>query len=291
LTRKAGKGTIVEAELKLGIYDDKEINKFMEGKAILFMVINGVNFGKLTKKENHYSLSHVQTKALVKALSGVSMILFKGDGIQWQLSDKGATAVLLKMDDFQKRLGTTGALIKKGNASEANVLRAKSVPIIKKPNLSAQFGAEKQISKTASALVLNILKQSLSKDEHIDYCPMVRENHKDSEIITVYPLNAHRTLVSVMCWRGAYNAGRGFWLMDNKLKNIHKRITFSAVHYDNGTISENHKSRGLGDCWSGSSWAWDGKSFNLAEEYTTGMCKLIEAGGAWMLPTTVSKIQ
>lgn len=34
-------------------------------------------------------------------------------------------------------------------------------------------------------------------------------------------------------------------------------------------------------------WKWDGKGFVLAHATSTGMCRLIEPGGAWDLPTRV----
>jgi hypothetical protein len=58
-----------------------------------------------------------------------------------------------------------------------------------------------------------------------------------------------------------------------------------------GTISENQKGRGIGDCWSYSSYVWTGKTFDLSSEGTTGLCRVIAGGGAWQLPTFVSKVK
>jgi len=51
-----------------------------------------------------------------------------------------------------------------------------------------------------------------------------------------------------------------------------------------------HKGRGLGDCWSGESWVWGRKTFVRAKKFTTGMCRMIELGGAWDLPTVVTQV-
>ncbi|MGP9638233.1 DUF1176 domain-containing protein [Psychrobacter sp. AOP22-C1-22] len=46
----------------------------------------------------------------------------------------------------------------------------------------------------------------------------------------------------------------------------------------------------MGDCWSMKEWVWNGEIFNKTLEQTTGLCRLIEAGGAWDLPTYVSDV-
>jgi len=57
-----------------------------------------------------------------------------------------------------------------------------------------------------------------------------------------------------------------------------------------GEISASHKGRGLGDCWSRSSWIWDGTRFVLAYEGTTGLCRSVP-GGTWELPTHVTTVR
>ena len=65
-------------------------------------------------------------------------ILFKNNHYSWQVSDAGMTATLLKMDDFQKRTGTVGALVKKGAANESRVLAAQLKSVVKKVNTAAR---------------------------------------------------------------------------------------------------------------------------------------------------------
>lgn len=58
-------------------------------------------------------LSSLQTNALLQQSKQKTEIIFKNAQHQWKISDEGMTAVLLKMDDFQKRIGTVGALVKR----------------------------------------------------------------------------------------------------------------------------------------------------------------------------------
>jgi hypothetical protein len=52
------------------------------------------------------------------------------DGTTWTVSTSGANAVLLKMDEFQGRLDTPGALVRKGSKPESNVLPPLAPPEI-----------------------------------------------------------------------------------------------------------------------------------------------------------------
>ena len=218
--------------------------------------------------------------ALVESLAGDSKILFKSEERHWQLSDQGAAAVLLKVDEFQKRLGTKGAFINKGSLNESKVLKAKPLPIIKRPNLP--FDGHVEILGDQKDQLLNVLKDSRG-------CLMLDES-EEIDNIYVHSLGEQYTLVSSLCWRAAYNAGNGFWLMDKSLSKVYKMITDSGESYSEGIIYESHKGRGIGDCWSGKSWAWNGLDFITAEEYSTGLCKGMP-GGAWVLPTIVSEVE
>ena len=45
-------------------------------------------------------------------------------------------------------------------------------------------------------------------------------NYLDHDQITVYPLDRQNVVVESPCWRGAYNAGSGYWVMDPQLKQV-----------------------------------------------------------------------
>ena len=57
-------------------------------------------------------LSAAQTSALLAAVLGKTAVTSTDGKTDWQLSGNGANAVLLKVDEFQGRIGTPGALVR-----------------------------------------------------------------------------------------------------------------------------------------------------------------------------------
>ena len=273
LTRKAGPKQDVTVELMIGDTTDEQLPDAVE------MKINQQSYGSIKLNSNNVTLlSNSQRDALLKALPKTSQIEFIHNQKIWRLSDSGATAVLLKMDEAQGRLDTPGALVRKGTQDEKNVLAEIATPvIIKAPTLPAT-------AMTLSPEIIKSIEQVLDSSD-CDY------EDTDSPGLTIYPVNDHYWLASRPCWLAAYNAGSNYWLIKSTAPYEPILITDSATDYDQGVIFESHKGRGLGDCWSQKSWTWDGKSFVLTEESTTGMCKMVAAGGAWNLPSFVSQVQ
>ncbi|EHM53900.1 DUF1176 domain-containing protein, partial [Cardiobacterium valvarum] len=84
------------------------------------LYLDGKNLGKITFSSDDFvvskgRLSPAQAKAVSKAVAGSGKITFRTDKATWTLSNEGATAVLLKMDEYQGRVGTPTALVKRGN--------------------------------------------------------------------------------------------------------------------------------------------------------------------------------
>lgn len=274
LTRKAGSNTAVAAELIIGDVTDDPLPDAVELK------INSQSYGKIKLNPNNMTpLSNSQRDALLGALPKTSKIEFIHHQKIWHLSDRGATAVLLKMDEAQGRLDTPSALVRKGTQDENKVLAEIPAPVIvKAPTL-----ATKTINLSPD--IIKTIEQSLDAGD-CDY-----EDNNDSSSPVIYPLTEQYWLASRLCWLAAYNAGSNYWLIKSTAPYDAVLITDSGTDYDQGVISESHKGRGLGDCWSQTSWVWDGKTFVLSETFTTGMCKMVTAGGAWKLPTFVSDVR
>ncbi|RYZ84386.1 MAG: DUF1176 domain-containing protein, partial [Moraxellaceae bacterium] len=85
--------------------------------------------------------------------------------------------------------------------------------------------------------------------------------------------------------------GYGYWLINAQKPYQPQRITAAASDYADGIISADQKGRGLGDCWAHQAWTWNGQQFIHSAESTTGMCRMIELGGAWELPTRVTLVK
>lgn len=295
LTRKAGAGQMVTGEFKLGSIEDDDNQQNPEP---VYLWINGKNFGSV-------GLSRQQTNALITALAGKAVIEFKSGKKVWRLSDSGATAVLLKMDALQGRVGTTGALIKKGKNSEADVFKPRPMPVVTWVKPNEKINKSPAMQRLIKSVDLNQLKKDLIKhqlvlkqrhekngtDIYADGCTVLKGEDQYAKFeLEVEPLNDNKLLASGLCWRGAYNSGVGYWLIDAKKPYQPQLITTGASDYADGIIYSNQKGRGLGDCWSNNEWTWNGTEFIQTHAATTGMCKMVEAGGAWDLPTKVARV-
>ncbi|KEZ99579.1 regulatory protein [Xanthomonas vasicola pv. vasculorum NCPPB 895] len=281
LTRKAGAGLAVTAELMLGQYDEIKM------PASLRLRIDQRDLCKLAldRSKGTAPLSDAQVAALLTALRGSSTIVAVGnDGRRWQLSDRGASAVLLKMDEFQGRLGTRSALVRKGDRDETKVLPAVPAPQVRAVKLPAAQASDARIG-TLPAL-FQALRASLPADEECK-----GQAGDAQEPLTVARLGNDKLLVSTDCGMGAYNVGTGFWLVDARAPFAPTLVTTHASDIDGSTLLSSQKGRSLGDCYSAASWTWDGRRFVPTSKSTSGLCRLVAAGGAWELPTLVTEVK
>lgn len=284
LTRQAGAGTSVSGEVMLAEAESEGDTPV----ANLTLWINDQPAGQLKPgKEGNWLLSDKQTRNIAAAVKGSGKVEFKGGPDPFVLSGEGAYAVLLKMDDVQGRIGTPGALTKKGDKPESSVQASVPAPVI------YQVKPEKAQERPLTAPELAVLKPkllaTLSED---DWCDRVQPSEEqEAETISLTPLDNAHSLISTLCWRAAYNEGYGYWVVDSKLAGKPELITVSGSDYGDGVIFMSQKGRGLGDCWGSASWVWDGETFRKSREATTGMCRYLRLGGTWDLPTWVTDVK
>jgi hypothetical protein len=290
LTRKAGPSQPVKAQLKVL---DEETEQDI---STLRFFIDDRDLGRLSgpgKESDAFSLNKAQTESLLAALTRRSQIYVTGEkGKKWALSDKGAAAVLLKMDEFQGRLNTPGALIRKGRRAETDVLPPLPEPVVRIGAIAAPQSGDARVAKDPA------LRKSLIVPGDED-CDRLTGNNTDEQeepaSIDVVRLSADKLLVSTLCWRAAYNEGYGYWIINQKQPYQPIRVTSIADGLDSedfrktGQLTSAQKGRGLGDCWGGAEWSWDGKQFIQTQDWSTGKCAGF-TGGAWHLPGLVSKV-
>ncbi|TLV23442.1 DUF1176 domain-containing protein [Klebsiella indica] len=236
--------------------------------------------------DSHFRFDDTQTAALIQALEHNGKIELALNDEHKLLSSAGSSAVFLKMDEFQQRLGTADALLRKGDADDDNTLAAAPAPeIIAAPvihNATAIALTTKQRKKLLPLLVPQL-------NSHCD-------DWKNEEIptqerqLTATPLDKNHTLIQALCWRAAYNDGYAMWVVDKARLTQPQLVATDASSYADGVITFFHKGRGIADCISGEERVWDGKTFVQSLKYTTGACREIAPGGAWMLPTFVSQV-
>ncbi|MGH8038068.1 MAG: DUF1176 domain-containing protein [Stenotrophomonas sp.] len=287
LTRLGGPDQPVTAELMLGQYDETTLPRQLR------LQINDTALGKLAYDAGAGTadFSAAQVAALLASLSRSSRVVVVGDdGKRWTVSDRGASAVLLKMDEFQGRLGTPGALVRKGTRAEASVLPALPVPVIVLGRTVATRPADQALADSPA------LRAALVAATSADECEALHPDgtmfgDEGPQAITVQRLSADKLLVSQGCWRGAYNTGDGYWVVNDRPPYAPTLVTASAVDDELRTIQEAQKGRGLGDCWYSASWGWTGTRFVKTAESRSGLCRLVAAGGAWEMPTVVTKVQ
>lgn len=293
-TRPTGENAPVSAMLSFSPYDyqtDKEIptDKFAE------IFVNGQSLGKLSPDaEKNYALNEAQTATLLDVLKKSSQIEVVSGQFKGVLSDKGAAAAMLRMDEFQQRLGTPSALIRKGNSTKA-VLVPQPTPQIQAvavPNPHAY--TLKKGTKRFNA-VMALLRKANGSDELSDnYCNELHRDDWEGDI-NIYPLTQGKVLAEAICLMGAYQGTNYYVVMDEKLTRVEQQL---ANQYNNADYGENdgvltviglYKARGIGDCYQGQDAVWNGKIFIRSSEWTTGSCKGVPLG-LWNFPIFVSSV-
>lgn len=283
LTREAGPHSVVQGRMMLADIEENDA----PDTANLTLFIDDQPFGAPTPgPDGDWQLTQQQTDAIVNAVKGSGVVEFRGGKTPFTLSGEGANAVMLKIDDAQGRIDTPGALVKKGNKPEERVPTAPAMPVIvAAPTLDAP---EKPLDAQQASLVRPLLLATTSQDD----CDRLFPSEENApEDITATPLDEQHVLLSSLCWRAAYNEGYGYWVMDAAMKGKPQLVTNSGTSYVKGMIDMAQKGRGLGDCWGNESWVWDGKTFQVSSNYTTGMCRYLRAGGTWVLPTLVTDVK
>jgi hypothetical protein len=285
LTRDAGPGTAVTGQLTIGTYDDEP---FPDGAPELTMWVAGRDLGKVALRDLTGPLSRAQVDALLAMLTGDDNVAWlAADGRRWALSTHGSSAVLLKMDDVQGRVGTPGALVRRGTRAEAAVPAARPAPVVRAAAIAPARPGDAAMVNASEGLAGALLATVVDDEE----CPDLTHPEGEPQPLDVVRLGEHKLLVSTRCWLAAYNAGSGYWVTDDAPPWNPVLVTTAGTGLEDSAIVAQHKSRGLGDCWGNDEWTWDGERFVHTQSATTGMCKLVTPGGTWFMPTIVTDVR
>ena len=223
-----------------------------------------------------------------------AMEVLAGDAMA--ISPNGASAALLWIDERQGRLGTTTALLRRGDRPPSSVPAPPALPDLEPAPAADQsgFGEDKQ-TLPASLRALPAVQDCLAESEHSEW--LLRN-------VMSARLDARTELWAVPCGAGAYNISHRWYVTgaagaDPKpaelLGSDGPRTGEEAeVWPDNATINGGYapnartitafsKGRGLGDCGTSQTWLWTGRRFELQAEQSMGHC----AGVPWdYWPTT-----
>lgn len=207
-----------------------------------------------------------------KPAKRLGLVNAKGEEVG-HASLSGLNAALLYMDDQQKRLGTVTALVRKGTKPASAVPAAPVLPAIASP--ATPKLAPRTLTKANLASILKSLECEPEAGD--DYQPVyARLDAKTTLAIVPHP-----------CGNGAYNYFAYAMLIDNAGKYARARFDASPGmgEEDDGTLvnadwdaklgllTTYAKGRGIGDCGTAQTFAWDGTRFRLSEQAMMGECR------------------
>lgn len=272
ITRAAGPNTGVEVDLQIDRETDvKGSLRFTVGKSATVSGLQG----------DAPSFDAKQVRTLLPALlENEAATVTDGNRGTWTLSLAGLTAVLLKMDEAQGRVGTPGALVRRGAKPESSVLRPAAVPVV--------HAVRPPPTRPEDAALAGRIFPFLDLAEVKERCNNSAD--VDARSFEVIRLSGSKVMLSLGCGAGAYNALTLLWTANDKPP--YTPVALKATgDYDSrqASVTAAFKNRGVGDCWSSETWHFDGTDFVRTGAVGDDMCRGF-AGGAWSLPRYVSRV-
>jgi len=268
LTRAAGPDTSVYVEVA---FAPRTANQPSVKDATLF--IDGQKQGALTfSAEGYFKLNYQQRKVFLDALRQDNTIEFAADGERLLLSNAGSSAVLLKMDEFQKRINTQSAVLHPGDKNSNDVLNAEPAPliithpVIRTPDVEPLTTAQRQKIEPKIRVTPEMNCRELEEGQERIYYRI--------------PVDKQHVLIQTECFDSSRTI---LWLTNTELTASPKLITSDASEYENGEIARFSDPIQL--------WVWEGNNFTLRDEYRSGGQGNLSIGGVWTLPTFVSIVR
>jgi hypothetical protein len=272
LTRAAAPGAAVRIVVgpPLGASDEKS--------EVAALAVDGKRLpGRLVAIEAGAAADAAATAALLTALGTGTKLeaLDKAGKSLGTISLAGASAALLYMDDRQQRVGTVTALVRPGPKPASAVPPPPPAPEILVPPTTS-----KPPRRMPLALAAALRKKACDGGKP-----------DDREPAETYRLDATHTLAVVPdhCDSGAYNAASliyvggetGPWqpAPDDLPGKTSPQTDDAPLVYNagwdpkGGTLDMFMKGRGLGDCGTRQSFAWDGTRFRLIAQAQMDECR------------------
>ena len=195
-TRAAGENAAVEG--RFTILPFGEADRDVQVGQDIEIWLNGKSLGKVKHISDDApdKLTEEQTKALLSGLKKESEIRLTYGKTTLKVSDKGAAAAMLKMDEFQQRLNTPSALIRQGQEKHA-VLAPKVKPKIDAVSVKNRKTIELKLGEKQYDNVLALLRKAY------DGCV---DGDLESQNIMIYPLTQNKVLAEALCFKGAYQS-------------------------------------------------------------------------------------
>lgn len=230
---------------------------------------------------------------IAELAAGQSLALTSGDQTA-DLPIAGVSAALLWIDERQRRLQTTTALIRRGDRPASAVPPAPTLPAVVAAPAVSQAGFEGALNPMADGD-----PPTIAVPAALRALPDVRQCHEDTafnpylqKAVTASRLNASTELWGIPCDSGAYNITYAYFLtgangtngrparfpeLDDAATAADPDAEYNRLInpvYDPATRTLNafSKARGLGDCGVMQAWTWTGQAFVLSREQMMEEC-------------------
>lgn len=209
---------------------------------------------------------------LLRALANGRGLTLSANAEQVSVSLSGAAAAFLWIDERQGRLGTTTALVRRGDRPASSVPAAPTPPRVRIAAPVAQTDLPKTLSPHVT--VLPRARECASQYENMAF---------GRDDWAVHRLGDDTLLWELPCGAGAYNFSQAYVLSGNDGAGA-RALDFptprgpldslinSSFDSQTNTIGAFGKGRGIGDCGSMASWAWTGREFALLSEDNMSDC-------------------
>ncbi|WP_461342812.1 DUF1176 domain-containing protein [Brevundimonas sp. GN22] len=209
---------------------------------------------------------------LLRALANGQALTLSANAERISVSLTGAAAAFLWIDERQGRLGTTTALVRKGDRPASSVPDAPTPPRIRVAAPVSQTDLPKTLSPHVTAL------------PRARECASLYENKSfGRDDWAVHRLGTDTLLWELPCGAGAYNFSQAYVLSANDGSGARAlefptprgpldSLVNSSFDSQTNTIGAFGKGRGVGDCGSMASWAWTGREFALLSEDNMSDC-------------------
>lgn len=225
--------------------------------------------------------SPAEIDSLLGALRAASVLTLVGEnGPVGTVSLSGASAVLLWIDEQQRRLGTTTAFVRRGAALPGSIPAPPAAPRAPLP-----VAAGIALGPMDARAIGERLRSRLDDDE----CEALDVDVALSD--EAWQLVDGRALVQLVCFVGAYNVGSRWYLLDaadrpeplalpvpGESGRLIRETDLINASFDaeRGRLLSFGKGRGIGDCGAAGEWGWTGTEFVLVSYTSLPLCR-----GVW----------
>lgn len=244
-------------------------------------VYDNVLEARITQIEDGWRVEPTDQAAFLDALYSGTMLVQDASGRTLsEIALNGSRGALVYMDERQGRLGTPSAAIRRGRRPNSSVPPAPALPVV-------------QVAPRTTERPLNIPAARMMQARREMNCTQDEVGATAQEEAT-FALGNGRTLIMMGCGSGAYNfnalplvawrEGRAIRIVAAPFDVSHEPIEgepdpkgflVTNAGFDPGTMTISHwaKGRGIGDCGTSASYAWDGQRFRLVHQNEMSECR------------------